>query len=250
MGSEAPHRWFPLDVTPLFNQAAVSGVARSTAGNHAGIQLVDRGGMVMHLALLPSAYSKPKPSSCPLPGQGFCLLLLISQAQVPSYGTSVLTWMMRCVKGCVSALRISGACLPGWRLAAPRASPLSLSNAAVALSSGSNTNTVSQLKMPCTAEPLKALQSHRAGWLSEQPLLRPIQTQPGPSALTHLWNSSRSPDCAIETRVLVMEVPTLTPMMIGTDIWTVSTVGVPFQQPCLFANPPTTALGKGRCTHT
>lgn len=66
MGSEAPHRWFPLDVTPLFNQAAISGVAGSTAGNHAGIQLVDRGGtMIMHLALLPSAYSKPKPSSVP-----------------------------------------------------------------------------------------------------------------------------------------------------------------------------------------
>lgn len=188
---------------------------------------------------------------CPHPGQGFCLLFLISQAPVPSYGTSVLTWMMRCVKGCVSALRMSGACPPGCRLAAPRASSLSLSNAAVAPSSGSNTNTVSQLKIPCTAEPLKALQSHRAGCLSEQPgclseqpLLRPRQTQPGPSVLTHLWNSSRSPDCAIETRVLVMEVPTLTPMMIGTDAWTVSTVGVPFQQPCLFASPPTPALGK------
>lgn len=34
-----------------------------------------------------------------------------------------------------------------------------------------------------------------------------------------------------------MEVPTLTPMMTGTDTWTVSTVGVPFQQ-CLLTNPP------------
>lgn len=178
--------------------------------------------------------------------------LLPAAPQQPGAGTflSVLTWMMRCVKGCVSTLRKLGACPPGWRLTAPRVSSLSLSNAAVALSSGNNTNTVSQLKMPCTAEPLKALQSYRAGWLSELPLLRPVQTQPGPSALTHLWNSSRSPDCAIETRVLVMEVPTLTPMMIGTDTWTVSTVGVPFQQPCLFTNPPATALGKGRCTHT
>lgn len=110
----------------------------------------------------------------------------ISQAQVPSSGTSVLTWMMRCVKGRVSALRMSGACCPGCRLAAPRASSLSLSNAAVALSSGSNTNTVSQLKMPCTAEPLKALQSHRVGCLPKQASPRPRQNQSGSSASTHL----------------------------------------------------------------
>lgn len=49
--------------------------------------------------------------------------------------------------------------------------------------------------MPCTAEPPKALR-----------------------------NTSRSPDCAIETRVLVMDVPTLTPMMMGTDARTVSSL--------------------------
>lgn len=42
--------------------------------------------------------------------------------------------------------------------------------------------------------------------------------------------------------MLVIEVPTLTPMMIGTDTWTVSTVGVPFQ-PFLLTSPhPPTPL--------
>lgn len=50
---------------------------------------------------------------------------------------------------------------------------------------------------------------------------RPLPT-PCPA---HLRNSSRSPDCAIETRVLVKDVPTLTPMMMGTEARTVSTVG-------------------------
>lgn len=48
MGSEAPHRLLP-DATPLLNQAAVSVVAGSTSSDHAAIQLVDRGGIIMCL---------------------------------------------------------------------------------------------------------------------------------------------------------------------------------------------------------
>lgn len=60
---------------------------------------------------------------------------------------------------------------------------------------------------------------------------------PAPAApATHLRNSSWSPDCAMDTRVLVTDVPTLTPMTMGTGVWTVSTVGVPRQPPEL--HPP------------
>lgn len=40
----------------------------------------------------------------------------------------------------------------------------------------------------------------------------------------------------MDTRVLVTDVPTLTPMTMGTGVWTVSTVGVPRQPPEL--HPP------------
>ena len=67
---------------------------------------------------------------------------------------------------------------------------------------------------------------------------RPLPT-PCPA---HLRNSSRSPDCAIETRVLVKDVPTLTPMMMGTEARTVSTVGA-LRQPA--APTPTIPGGEG-----
>lgn len=71
---------------------------------------------------------------------------------------------------------------------------------------------------------------------------------PGPPQLpTHLRNSSRSPDCAIETRVLVMDVPTLTPMMMGTHAWTVSTVGVLHQPP---VPCPATTVPGGEGVHS
>lgn len=60
-----------------------------------------------------------------------------------------------------------------------------------------------------------------------------------PHSHTYLRNSSRSPDCAMETSVLVMDVPTLTPMIMGTDALTVRTVETLLQQlPAPAACPP------------
>ena len=146
-------------------------------------------------------------------------------AQTLLWARGGLTCTRRCVSGCVSTLRMSGTRPPACRLAAPRARALSFSSGAAAPSRGSSTSTVSQLKMLCTAEPPKALRPRGAErWGCLWPGLS-LRAAPAPPSHTHLRNSSRSPDCAIETRVLVMDVPTLMPMMTGTDAWTVSTAG-------------------------